>query len=80
MNNKWSHHIELSQCICYTNRLTGFYMMGTVVLRRKYFRVRILPLIVEFDKVFALRGVLKNVFRSKNFALHMVLGLSRIVL
>ena len=55
-------------------------MMGTVVLRRKYFRVRILPLIVESDKVFALRGVLKNVFRSKNFALHMVLGLSRIVL
>lgn len=55
-------------------------MMGTVVLRRKYFRVRILPLIVEFDKVFALRGVLKNVLRSKNFALHMVLGLSRIVL
>ena len=39
-------------------------MMGTVVLRRKYFRVRILPLIVEFDKVFALREVLKNVFRS----------------
>ena len=33
-NNQCSHHIETSQFICRANQLTGFYMMGTLVVKR----------------------------------------------
>ena len=29
-----SHNIETSQLICTENKLTGFYMIGTLVLKR----------------------------------------------
>ena len=31
------HHIETSQLICSANQLTGFYMMGTLVVKRLTF-------------------------------------------
>ena len=31
---KCSHHIETSQLICRANQLTGFFMMGTLVVKR----------------------------------------------
>ena len=33
-NDQSSHHIETSQLICSANQLTGFYMMGTLVVKR----------------------------------------------
>ena len=33
-NDQSSHHIETSQFICSANQLTGFYMMGTLVVKR----------------------------------------------
>ena len=32
-NNQCSHHIGTSQLICRANQLTGFYMMGTLVVK-----------------------------------------------
>ena len=32
-NDQCSHHIETSQLICRANQLTGFYMMGTLVVK-----------------------------------------------
>ena len=32
-NARRSHHIETSQMICSANQLTGFYMMGTLVVK-----------------------------------------------
>ena len=32
-NNQCSHHIETSQLICSANQLTGFYMIGTLVVK-----------------------------------------------
>ena len=32
-NDQCSHHIETSQLICYANQLTGFYMVGTLVVK-----------------------------------------------
>ena len=32
-NNQCPHHIETSQLICRANQLTGFYMMGTLVVK-----------------------------------------------
>ena len=32
-NDQYSHHIETSQLICKANQLTGFYMMGTLVVK-----------------------------------------------
>ena len=32
-NNQCSHHIETSPLICSTNQLTGFYIMGTLVVK-----------------------------------------------
>ena len=34
------HHIEISQLICRANQLTGFYMMGTLVVKRLRFCMR----------------------------------------
>ena len=31
-NDRCSHDIETSQLICFVNQLTGFYMMGTLVV------------------------------------------------
>ena len=28
------HHVETSQLICFANQLTGFYMMGTLIVKR----------------------------------------------
>ena len=33
-NDQCSHHIETSQLICSANQQTGFYMMGTLVVKR----------------------------------------------
>ena len=33
-NDQCSHHTEISQLICRTNQLNGFYMMGTLVVKR----------------------------------------------
>ena len=33
-NDQRSHHIEASQLICSANQLTGFYMMGTLVVKK----------------------------------------------
>ena len=33
-NDQFSHHIETNQSICSVNQLTGFYMMGTLVVKR----------------------------------------------
>ena len=30
---QFSYHIETSQLICRANQLTGFYMMGTLVVK-----------------------------------------------
>ena len=32
-NDQCSHHIETSKLICIANQLTGFYMMGTLVVK-----------------------------------------------
>ena len=32
-NNQCFHHIETNQLICTANQLTGFYMMGTLVVK-----------------------------------------------
>ena len=32
-NDQCSHHIETSQLICSASQLTGFYMMGTLVIK-----------------------------------------------
>ena len=32
-NDQRSHHIETSQMICSANHLTGFYMIGTLVIK-----------------------------------------------
>ena len=32
-NDQCSRHIETSQLICSANQLTGFYMMGTLVVK-----------------------------------------------
>ena len=32
-NNQCSHHIETSQLICRANQQTGFYMIGTLVIK-----------------------------------------------
>ena len=33
LNDQCSHHIETSQLICRANQLTGFYIMGTLVVK-----------------------------------------------
>ena len=33
-NDQCTHYIETSQLICFANKLTGFYMMGTLVVKR----------------------------------------------
>ena len=33
-----SHHIKTSQFICRANKLTGFYMMGTLVVKGLMFQ------------------------------------------
>ena len=33
LQDQCSHHIETSQLICRANQLTGFYMMGTLVVK-----------------------------------------------
>ena len=33
LNDQCSHHIETSQLICRANKLTGFYMMGTLIVK-----------------------------------------------
>ena len=33
-NDQCSHHVETSQLICSANQLTGFYMRGTLVVKR----------------------------------------------
>ena len=33
LNDQCSHHIETSQLICRADQLTGFYMMGTLVVK-----------------------------------------------
>ena len=41
-NDQCSHHIKTSQLICRINQLTGFYMMGTLFVKRlKWFLVDI---------------------------------------
>ena len=32
-NDQCFHHIETNQLICRANQLTGFYMMGTLVVK-----------------------------------------------
>ena len=32
-NGQCSHHIETSQLICRANKLTGFYIMGTLAVK-----------------------------------------------
>ena len=32
-NDPYSNHIETSQLICSANQLTGFYMIGTLVVK-----------------------------------------------
>ena len=32
-NDQCSYHIETSQVICWANQLTGFYIMGTLVVK-----------------------------------------------
>ena len=33
-NDRCSHHIETSQLTCRANQLTGFYIMGTLAVKR----------------------------------------------
>ena len=47
-NDQCSHHIETSHLICSANQLTGFYMMGTLVVKRLTYFVSVCPFIPCF--------------------------------
>ena len=68
-NDQCSHYIEPSQLICFASQLTGFYMMGTLVVKRLiFYRKKLLtiwsfpqriniPKILEPDNIIVHEGV-----------------------